>query len=428
MADHDHDPHHEHGSELSEVQLRVRALETILTEKGYIDPAALDAIVEAYETKVGPRNGALVVARAWNDAAFREALLKDATAAVATLGHVSPVGDHLVAVENTPQRHNMIVCTLCSCYPWEVLGLPPVWYKSAPYRSRAVKDPRGVLADFGLALPQGNRNTRLGFDRRDALPRRADAPRRHRRLERGPPCRPRHARFDDRHRPGPLPSGDRVMNGVHDMGGMDGFGKVEVEPNEPPFHEKWEGRVLAMQRALGYAGAWHIDHGRFAQEALPPRVYLAASYYWRWALGMQKNLLERGFVGEDEIAAGHALRPGKALPRKLTADVVPANMTRNSYFRQQQGPTRFKPGDRVRTKNINPLTHTRLPRYARDKLGTVELIHGCHAYPDSVATDHGDDPQWLYTVVFDGREIWGEDADPTLKISIDAFEPYLDPA
>jgi nitrile hydratase len=154
MADHNHDPHHEHGSELSEVQLRVRALETILTEKGYIDPAALDAIVEAYETKVGPLNGALVVARAWTDAAFRQALLKDATAAVATLGHVSPVGDHLVAVENTPARHNMIVCTLCSCYPWEVLGLPPVWYKSAPYRSRAVKDPRGVLADFGLALPK----------------------------------------------------------------------------------------------------------------------------------------------------------------------------------------------------------------------------------------------------------------------------------
>jgi nitrile hydratase len=154
MADPDHDPHHQHGSELSETQRRVRALETILTEKGYVDPAALDAIVEAYETKVGPRNGAAVVARAWTDAVFRQALLKDATAAVATLGHVSPVGDHLVAVENTPARHNMIVCTLCSCYPWEVLGLPPVWYKSAPYRSRAVKDPRGVLADFGIELPK----------------------------------------------------------------------------------------------------------------------------------------------------------------------------------------------------------------------------------------------------------------------------------
>jgi nitrile hydratase subunit alpha len=152
MAD-DHDPHHEHGSELSETQLRVRALETILTEKGYVDPAALDAIVEAYETKVGPRNGAVVVARAWTDPAFRQALLKDATAAVATLGHVSPVGDHLVAVENTPQRHNMIVCTLCSCYPWAVLGLPPVWYKSAPYRSRAVIDPRGVLSELGVRVP-----------------------------------------------------------------------------------------------------------------------------------------------------------------------------------------------------------------------------------------------------------------------------------
>src|ERR1043166_5158947 len=156
MADHKHDHDHEHGhghgSELSDTDLRVRALETILTEKGYVDPAALDAIVEAYETKIGPRNGAVVGAKAWTDEAFRQALLKDATAAVASLGHMSRVGDHLVAVENTPQRHNMIVCTLCSCYPWEVLGLPPVWYKSAPYRSRAVSDPRGGLKDFGVSL------------------------------------------------------------------------------------------------------------------------------------------------------------------------------------------------------------------------------------------------------------------------------------
>jgi nitrile hydratase len=154
MADHNHDHHHEHGSELSETQLRVRALETVLTEKGYIDPSALDAIIEAYETKIGPRNGAVVVARAWTDPAVKKALLEDATKAVGSMGHMSRVGDHLVAVENTPTRHNMIVCTLCSCYPWEVLGLPPVWYKSAPYRSRAVKDPRGVLSDFGITLPK----------------------------------------------------------------------------------------------------------------------------------------------------------------------------------------------------------------------------------------------------------------------------------
>jgi nitrile hydratase subunit alpha len=152
--DHDRDDHHDHGSELSEMQLRVRALETVLTEKGYIDPAALDAIVEACETKIGPRNGAVVVARAWTDPAFKQALLADASRAVASMGHLNRVGDHLIAVENTPKLHNMIVCTLCSCYPWEVLGLPPVWYKSAPYRSRAVKDPRGVLADFGVTLPK----------------------------------------------------------------------------------------------------------------------------------------------------------------------------------------------------------------------------------------------------------------------------------
>ena len=218
------------------------------------------------------------------------------------------------------------------------------------------------------------------------------------------------------------------MNGVHDMGGMDGFGKVEPEPHEPVFHQAWEGRVMAMNRAMGATGVWHIDVGRFSREMLPAHVYLASSYYRKWFLGLEQMLLERGFVTQDEIAAGRALRPGKPLPRKLTADVVQAGMTRSSFFRQQQGPARFKPGDRVRTKNINPQTHTRLPRYARGKLGTVELIHGCHAYPDSVATGRGDDPQWLYTVVFDASEIWGADADPTLKISIDAFEPYLDPA
>jgi len=153
MSPHDHEHDHGHGSELSEMQLRVRALETILSEKGYVDPAALDRIIEAYETRIGPHNGARAVAKAWADPDFRQRLLANATEAVGSLGHVSRVGDHLVAVENTPKRHNMIVCTLCSCYPWEVLGLPPVWYKSAPYRSRAVSDPRGVLADFGVTLP-----------------------------------------------------------------------------------------------------------------------------------------------------------------------------------------------------------------------------------------------------------------------------------
>jgi nitrile hydratase len=147
---HDHD----HGSELSETQRRVRALETILVEKGYVDPAALDALIETYETKVGPHNGARVVAKAWADPGYREWLLADGTAAIASLGYTGRQGEHIVALENTPAVHNMVVCTLCSCYPWPVLGLPPVWYKSTPYRSRAVADPRGVLREFGVELPE----------------------------------------------------------------------------------------------------------------------------------------------------------------------------------------------------------------------------------------------------------------------------------
>ena len=135
----------------------MRALETVLTEKGYVDPAALDVLIETYETKVGPRNGARVVARAWTDPDYRARLLKNATPAIAELGYAGRQGEHIVAVENTPELHNMVVCTLCSCYPWPVLGLPPVWYKSAPYRAKAVKDPRGVLTDFGFELPETTR-------------------------------------------------------------------------------------------------------------------------------------------------------------------------------------------------------------------------------------------------------------------------------
>jgi nitrile hydratase subunit alpha len=154
--DHGHDHDHDH-SHLSDIDLRVRALESILVEKGYVDPAAMDALVETYETKVGPRNGARVVAKAWADPAFRDWLMRDATAAIASLGYTGRQGEHMVAVANAPDEHNMVVCTLCSCYPWPVLGLPPVWYKSAPYRSRAVIDPRGVLAEFGVSLPATTR-------------------------------------------------------------------------------------------------------------------------------------------------------------------------------------------------------------------------------------------------------------------------------
>ncbi|MGO9948170.1 MAG: nitrile hydratase subunit alpha [Steroidobacteraceae bacterium] len=158
MRDGDHEHHAEHQeSEVSPLQLRVRALETVLTQKGYVDPKALDALIDTYQWKIGPRNGARVVARSWCDLEFRRWLLEDATAAIASLGFSGRQGEHMVAVENTEDVHNLVVCTLCSCYPWAVLGLPPTWYKSAPYRARAVKDPRGVLREFGVELPESVR-------------------------------------------------------------------------------------------------------------------------------------------------------------------------------------------------------------------------------------------------------------------------------
>jgi nitrile hydratase len=155
MSGHDHHHHHDHGHDnhFTPIEARVKALESLMVEKGYVDPAALDAIIETYETKVGPRNGARVVATPWSDPAFAQRLAQDATAAIAELGYSGRQGEHMVAVWNTPDEHNLVVCTLCSCYPWSVLGLPPVWYKSPPYRSRAVIDPRGVLAEFGTVLP-----------------------------------------------------------------------------------------------------------------------------------------------------------------------------------------------------------------------------------------------------------------------------------
>jgi nitrile hydratase len=219
------------------------------------------------------------------------------------------------------------------------------------------------------------------------------------------------------------------MNGVHDMGGMDGFGKVEPEPNEPVFHEPWEGRVMAMNRAMGATGAWNIDMGRFSREMLPPHIYLASTYYQKWFISLAQMLLDRGLVDADEVASGHALRPGKLLKRgPFTVDNVVRVMTRGSFSRPAPAPARFKPGDRVRAKNIHPKTHTRLPRYVRGHVGVVERLHGTHVFPDAVASGQGENPQWLYTVRFESQELWGADADPTVKVSIDAFEPYLEPA
>jgi nitrile hydratase len=212
------------------------------------------------------------------------------------------------------------------------------------------------------------------------------------------------------------------------MGGMHGFGRVEVEADEPPFHAPWEGRVLAISRAMGYCGLWNVDISRFSIESLPPAMYLSSSYYRKWHYALEDRLVQYGLVGRDELDAGRALHPAKPVKRTLTREKATAALSRGTYERPAAAPAMFKPGDRVRAKNINPAGHTRLPRYARGHLGTVEHVRGCHVFPDSAAAGKGEDPQWLYTVVFAGSELWGAGADPTTRVSIEAWEPYLEKA
>jgi nitrile hydratase beta subunit len=218
------------------------------------------------------------------------------------------------------------------------------------------------------------------------------------------------------------------MNGVHDMGGMHGFGKVEPEVDEPVFHAPWEGRVLAMNRAMGSLGLWNIDIGRFSRETLAPDVYLGSSYYRKWTLGLEHLVVRYGLVCEDELAAGRALHPAAPVKRTLTAADAPKLLSRGSFERPAGAPARFAVGERVRMKNMHPVGHTRLPRYVRGHAGVVECVRGCHVFPDAVVAGRGEEPECLYTVVFDGRELWGEGGDPTLKVSVEAWEPYLDPA
>jgi nitrile hydratase len=213
------------------------------------------------------------------------------------------------------------------------------------------------------------------------------------------------------------------------MGGLQGYGPVVPEPDEPYFHAGWEKRALALTLASGVAGGWNIDMSRSARETLPPADYLRMSYYEIWIAGLSKLLARRGMVGEDEIAAGHALRAPVPAKRVLAAADVPGVLARGGpTARLTAEPARFAVGDRVRTKNMHPATHTRLPRYVRGHVGRIERLHGAHVFPDTNALEHGENPQWLYTVRFDGHELWGEGADPTVSVSVDAWEPYLEPA
>jgi nitrile hydratase len=213
------------------------------------------------------------------------------------------------------------------------------------------------------------------------------------------------------------------------MGGAHGFGRVTPEPNEPPFHAEWERRAFAFTLAMAMPGGWNIDMSRAARESLSPQDYLSKSYYEIWLAGLEKLTAERGLVERDEIEAGHALHPPQPVKATLSPDDVAQVLYRGApTWREPKAPARFAIGDRVRTRSINPPTHPRLPRYARGHVGMVELVHGCHVFPDSNALGAGENPQWLYTVCFDGCELWGAGADPTMKVSVDAWDAYLEPA
>jgi nitrile hydratase len=218
------------------------------------------------------------------------------------------------------------------------------------------------------------------------------------------------------------------MEGAQDMGGVPWSGPVQPEPNEPAFHAEWERRAFALTLAMGMPGGWNIDMSRFAREDRPPQEYLAKSYYQIWLAGLERLMLERGLVAPDEIEAGKPLHPAKPVARILTPDDVAAVLHRGGPTeRKPTSPALFTVGDRVRTRMIHPPTHTRLPRYVRGHVGTIEMLHGVHVFPDSNSLGQ-ENPQWLYTVTFDGRELWGADGDASVKTSIDAWESYLDPA
>jgi nitrile hydratase len=217
------------------------------------------------------------------------------------------------------------------------------------------------------------------------------------------------------------------MNGAQDMGGMQGFGPVQPEPNEPVFHAEWEKRALALTLAMGMPGGWNIDMSRFARENRQPGEYLAMSYYEIWIAGLEKLMAERGLVSPQEIAAGHAIGAPTPVARTLKpSDVAQVLYRGGPTERETNTAPRFAAGDRVRAKNIHPATHTRLPRYVRGHTGTIERVLGCHVFPDSNSLGLGEDPRWLYTVRFTGRELWGPDGDPASTVSVDAWEPYLE--
>lgn len=219
------------------------------------------------------------------------------------------------------------------------------------------------------------------------------------------------------------------MSGPHDLGGRPGFGPITPEPNEPAFHADWERRAMGMTLCSGALGAWTLDESRHARESLPTDVYLTSSYYRIWTLGLETLLQRHGFITANDLKAGQAIDPAPTPKRILKAENVPAAMARGGPCeRKIDSKPRFAAGDRVRTRNTEPTGHSRLPAYARNKAGVIETVREAYVLPDTNAHGRGENPEWVYTVVFEGRDLWGASAAPGHTVSIDAWESYLEPA
>ena len=217
------------------------------------------------------------------------------------------------------------------------------------------------------------------------------------------------------------------MNGPHDLGGAQGFGPIAPEPNDPVFHAEWERRAAALSLAMNATGTWNIDIVRYARERIPPRFYVRASYYERWLRGLETLVVEHDLLHGAEFDAKRSLDPPKTLPRKPLAADVPALLAKGSrYDRPAESLALFAVGDKVRARVMNPLGHTRLPRYVRGHLGTIARVHGVHVFPDSNAAGKGEDPHWLYSVAFDAREVWGPEGKSGDAVHLDLWEPYLE--
>jgi nitrile hydratase subunit beta len=218
------------------------------------------------------------------------------------------------------------------------------------------------------------------------------------------------------------------MNTVHDLGGMQNFGPVAPEADEPTFHHAWERRAFGMTVAMGGARVWNLDQSRFARESIPPALYLSSSYYKIWFEGLTRLMVARGLITTQELVDGRSHAPAATLPNVLTADKVARALAHgHSTLRSEPAPARFAVGDAVRTTNVHPRSHTRLPRYCRDKPGTIATVHGAHVFPDANALGHGEQPQWLYTVRFAAADLWGPDTTAS-AVYVDCWEPHLSPS